>query len=414
MFLTKEEQEMCEGKYGPGTERAMKMLVKYGEAFDAEKMVPVKSGHVLSDPYDWVSQMTEEVDRMRIFTTTHSLYPRAQWWRKMGIDEENSRAYTQDYDELFKEYDRLECVPAATCVPYLIGNLVKMGDHFSWPGSSGIVTVNSLLGGRGNRDASPTTWLSAITGRTPNMLLHKKENRYGQILVELDNLDLENFTFADYGTLGYYIGGIAGVKNVVIDGVPDSTSFEHMKFLLSPLPVSGAVALCHVVGVTPEAPTLEEALLGRKPEERVTVGQKEFREAYDSLNTAKSDEVDLVVFGCPHCSIMEIKEIASLLRDKKISGNVRLWVSTAHQIYALAERAGYVDAIEKAGGTVITGGCVGPGLEGPLREGVNVVATNSARAAHYIVRGGGNPIAAKYGSTKDCIDSALTGKWRAR
>ena len=92
------------------------------------------------------------------------------------------------------------------------------------------------------------------------MLLLKKEHRYGLVLVKLEGLDTGNFTKADYGAVGYYIGKAAGLKNVVVEGVSANVSFDELKFLMSPQPVSGAVTMCHVVGVTPEAPTMEEAL----------------------------------------------------------------------------------------------------------------------------------------------------------
>lgn len=412
MFLTREEQEMCEGKYGPGIEKAMKMLIKYGEAFDAERMLPLKSGHLLADPYDWVSEMTEGADKVRAFTTTHAGFPPREMWEKMGIGGQSNGTLAPEPDPVLALQDRLGCIPTATCVPYLVGNVPKWGNPFSWPGSSGIIISNSLFGARGNRDASPVNWLSAVTGRTPDMLLQKREHRYGQILVELGSLGLENFSDADFGALSYYVGGVAGSDNVVYDGVPGSISFENMKYLLSPLSVSGSVSLCHIVGITPEAPTVAGAFGGRKPEQIIEVGLREIDEGRKSLNTAESDEIDLVILGCPHCTILELKEVASLLEGRKISSNTRLWLATAYQIYVLAERAGFIEIIERAGGAVITGTCVGPAFLGPVREGVKVVATNSARAAHYIVRGGGQPVGVLYGNTRDCIDSALTGKWR--
>jgi len=181
------------------------------------------------------------------------------------------------------------------------------------------------------------------------------------------------------------------------------------------MPVSGATNICHVVGVTPEALTLDEALGGGKPEEVITVGRGQIKEAVDKLTTADSDRVDLVKFGCPHCSISELRNIASLLDGKKVHSDVRLFVATAKQIYVLAEDMGYVDTIKKAGG-VFTNTCVGSqdpfNLLGP-GLGVKTVATNSARSAHYSARTSGGKVKLLYGSMKQCLDSAISGKWRA-
>ena len=94
---------------------------------------------------------------------------------------------------------------------------------------------------------------------------------------------------------------------------------------------------------------------------------------------------------------------------------MRLFIATSKQIYILAEDMGYIDVIKQAGG-VFTSTCVGSqdpfNLLGP-RLGVKNVATNSARSAHYSARTSGGKIKILYGSMKQCIDTATTGKWRA-
>jgi len=409
MLLTDEQKRMFEGGYGSGTQKAMTMLVEYGDVWDAERMVKVHSAHTGLGGGDWLKQILEGVDHLRAFTTTHAGQSGGSRYAKaIGLKEEFVQEGEKAQSETLALCIPKGFVPAMTCTPYLVGNVPTAGRVFSWPGSSGIIIGNSIFGARGNRDAMPASMASAITGLTPDMLLLKKENRYGQVLFKLEDLDLENFTRADYGAVGYYIGGVAETKNVVVDGIPDTVSFDHLKFFLSPQPVSGAVAMCHIVGVTPEAPTVEEALGHKKPEKTIKVGKKEFREAWESLHTAKKDDVEVVFFGCPHLSITEIGEIARLLEGKKIADCVRLIVSTAEQIYTLAQRIGYIDIIENAGGVVVTGICIQgfpyPQLKVPATTG----ATNSARAASYQARRG---IDIQYGSVESCINAAITGKW---
>lgn len=86
---------------------------------------------------------------------------------------------------------------------------------------------------------------------------------------------------------------------------------------LSPLSVSGAVGLSHIVEVTPEAPTLEAALGNRKPEERIVAGERELKRVWEEFNTATGDDIDIVALGYPHLTITEIKGIAALLEDKR-------------------------------------------------------------------------------------------------
>jgi len=419
--LTKEEKGMLNGEYGPGIQRSMELLVKLGEAFGAERMVMAQSAHIhCAVSLDLLSELTESATQCRVTTTTHAnadpnvLDPIG--CKRIGIPESYDLyefIHGGPWSKVVDIFKRLGYLLTNTCIPFYVGNLPKMGDVISWSGSSGVVTANSMFSASGSRDSVPANVATSVTGRVPSIGLTIKENRYAQVLVELDRLDLENFTNADYGALGYYIGGKTGSKNVVINGLPKTLTLEQFRYIASPMPVSGATSICHVVGVTPEARTLDEALGGGKPEEVITVGRDQIKEAVDKLTTAHSNEVDLVKFGCPHCSIIELRNIASLLRGKKVHSNVRLLVATGKQVYTLAEVMGYVDIIKKAGG-VFTDCCLGSqdpfNTIGP-KLGVKIAATNSARSAHYSARTSGGKIKLLYGSMKQCIDSAITGKW---
>ena len=406
MFLTNEERKMSKGKYGSGLEKAMKFLIQYGEAFDAERMLPVKSCHILnSDPYDWVLDITTGVNQVRAFTTTHPLVPPVQW-QKMGIPESDIKEPLEQARKRYDLYRSLGINLTSTCVACFVGDFLKQGDIFCWAGTEGSLFANSIFAARGNRESGPLCFASAVTGRTPEILLHKKENRYGQILVEMENLDWNKFTKAKYGALGYYIGGITKEKNVVINGMID-VGFDEMKHLLSALPVSGTTAICHIVGITPEAPTLKKAFGGRKPKEKISVGEKEIAQAWEKLTTGRNNSVDIVTLGCPHCSIVELREIATLLQSAKVANNVLLWIGVSDQTLILARRMGYADIIEKSGG-VFTDTCLAAAA---AKMGDKIVATNSARADYFIDILGGQKIL--YGTEKDCVNAAINGKWRS-
>jgi predicted aconitase len=409
MLLTDLQKRMYQGEYGPGFQKAIKMLIEYGEVWDADRLVNVHSAHTGLGGGDWLNEILEGVDQIRAVTTTHAGTVGSFQARKaMGVAEN----YLQGGEQVEKQMLDL-CVPkgfipASTCTPYLVGNLPTAGRVFSWPGSSGIIISNSIFGARGNRDAMPASMVSAITGLTPDMLLLKKECRYGEVLFKIEDLDMENLNEADYGAIGYYIGAVAETRNVVVEGIPQNVAFDKLKSFLTPQPVSGAVAMCHIVGVTPEAPTVEEALGHKKPEMTVKIGKKEFRESWESLHTAEKDEVQVVSFGCPQLGINEIGKIARLLEGKKIASGVKLVASTAEQVYTLAKRMGYVEIIENAGGIIVTGICIMGFPYGQLETPATTGATNSAKAASYQARSGIN---IQYGSFEDCINAAIKGKW---
>ncbi len=409
MNLTDEQKRMYDGEYGPGTQKAISMLLEYGEVWDAERMVKVHNVDSILGSSEWLEQMLDGVERVRALTTIHAGHSGGREYAKsIGLKEEVFQQGEKAEKETLDICVHKGFIPAMTCTPYLVGNVPMAGRVFSWSGSSGIIIGNSVFGGRGNRDAGPASVASAITGLTPDMLLLKKEHRYGQVLFELEDLDVENFNEADYGAIGYYIGGIANEKNAVVNGIPENISFDHLKALLTPQPVSGAVAMCHIVGVTPEASTVEEALGHKKPEMTVKIGKKEFRESWESLHTAKSDKVEIVFFGCPQVSVGDLGEIARLLEGKKIADGVKLVASAANEVYILAQRTGYTEIIEKAGGIIVKGICIMGFPYAQLETPATIGATNSAKAASYQARRGIN---IQYGNFEDCINAAITGKW---
>ena len=171
------------------------------------------------------------------------------------------------------------------------------------------------------------------------------------------------------------------------------------------------IALTHVVGITPEANTLEEAFGGRKPKETVIVGKKELKEAYDALNTAEGGEMDLVMVGCHFCTLGKIRQVARLLENKKVHESVALWVQTSRTLKHLAERDGDIQTIERAGARIYCDACV---LGTSIKKyfGFKVMATDSAKMAFaapltpYVGIEG-----TLYGSTEKCIEAAVTGRW---
>jgi predicted aconitase len=173
--------------------------------------------------------------------------------------------------------------------------------------------------------------------------------------------------------------------------------------------------MIHIVGVTPEASTVKGAFGGFKPEEKIRVGKTELRWAYERLNTATRDDLDYIAIGCPHCSLEELRQIAALLRGRKVHSKVILFVATSTIKYDLAKRMGLVKVIEDCGGVVVKGMCPGASIFGRYGKdlGVSAVATNSSKNAHYMGAHSGGHTKTKFGSLEMCIEAAILGKWRS-
>lgn len=411
MYLTKEEEAMASGKQGPGFKRCMDILIKLGEAFGAERLVKVSSAHTMpKEPPELLGEMTEGVEQAATFTTLHSLMSSfdPKCWQDMGIPEDFAAQELPILNERLEVYRRVGFYQTFTCLPMLVGNLPRKGDYVSWIGSGAQLLVNSLIGARTNRDGTVVNLATAITGRTPYMGLLLDENRYADVVVELNDVDPHKLTHADFGAIGYYVGAKAENRNIVINGLPRELDIDQLKYLMAPLSTSGSVSICHVVGMTPEAPTLEEALGGQKPSEIVTVGRQEIQQTKDLY--AGEDHVDMALFGCPHCTVSELKTLTSILEDKKMGSNQRLWIGMPYQHYYLAQAMGYTGIIEKAGG-IISSSCMATIPDSPIPEDVQVIATNSFKAAHYISRLTKGQVKVCIGDMDACVEAVTGGRW---
>jgi hypothetical protein len=399
MYLEKNEEKMLSGDYGPGIELAMKTVVKVGETFGAEKLVPIVSGHVGGtvtrrkwDAYvDVVKRLVNYHANVQVLTTENPCMYDPQRVKELGVPE--VWAGPNPLDEYHRQ---LGIIPTRTCTPYFCGNIPRCGQHFAWEESNAVGYVNSILGGKGNRETVLGDLLSAIVGRTPYYGLHIDENRRGEILFNITNKKLNA---ADYHVIGYYIGKTTGTKIPVINGVPNDVSVSDLKNFSAAANAAGAVPLFHLVGITPEARSLEDAFAGEKPSDKIEIGLREINETREEMS--KFDEgqkVDCVLVGCPHYSFTEIGKIAKLLEGKKVKKGVELWISSHKCAIAMAKEVGYYDLIEASGARLFNG-CsmliVSP-LEKP------VIVTDSGKASYYRN--------ATFGSTEQCIKSAIEGK----
>ncbi|MBW2034003.1 MAG: DUF521 domain-containing protein [Deltaproteobacteria bacterium] len=397
MQLTDEEKRMLNGEFAPGVQKAVELLVKLGDSFDAEKLVPISYGHISYDlcPEDFWNLMTEGVPPTPHLVTTHpSSQP--ETFKAWGLPVADQ--WVEEHERKLKRFKQLGWLRTETCAEYLLCMQVAN---------------NSLFGARVDRMGVLVSLAAAVSGRCPLMGLLLQENRYASHLVELDDLDVTDWTLSHYHCLGYYIGDqIPGFKPVAVNGLPPNLSFDFVRALVISMPTSGAVTLGHIVGSTPEAPTLEAALGNRKPEQVIRVGKQEMSETWERLNVRDDDIVEHVSFGCPHATIDEIGRISALLEGKKLKTSLLIGASVS--VEALARHQGYAAIIEKAGGHFLP---VCPSIGNPFtrrdiagHKQAKSAATNSARSAHYLATVSG--VKVFFGTEEECIKAAITGRWK--
>ncbi|MCD0501866.1 aconitase X [Bordetella petrii] len=413
MLLTDEETRMLSGDKGLAVKKAMEILVALGEGFGARRLVPVNNVHMAGSSVLVAEEAgTRFVEDIRAqggtFVTRVTTNPTAvdpTQWREIGIPESDSVLQTR----LTDAYAGMGANTCNTCIPYLVGNSPRFGEHLAWGESSAVVYANSVCGARTNREGGPSGLASALTGRTPEYGFHLKENRYGKFLIKVET-PLNDMT--DYGTLGCFAGKIAGQDTPVFTGVPSTPTLEELKALSAALASSGAVSMFHAVGVTPEAPTLEDAFGGQQPEKVLVFDLAEKQKTEAFLNKEQSDHVDWILVGCPNASVQEIREVAEALQGRKVHDGVALWVTTAGSMYAMAERMGYIKAIEEAGGIVVRETCPFLARSRVIapNKGYRTLTTNSAKMAFYAPGQFGLPT--HYGNLGRVMQAAVDGVWR--
>jgi len=420
MKLTRDELEMLDGKQGLPTQKAMELLVKYGDALGAEKFIDVDNVYVLSglfnhagifksiDPDDVASEYFLDsservvVDRVKAFTTNHlfTIDLDNDHWRLVQAPQ-----ILHDLIEQTQKYlKRIGVNMTGTCTPYQTGNAPVFGEHIAWVESSAIAYANAVLGARTNIEGIESAFAAALTCKTPYWGFHLDENRIGNVLV---NVEVELDSVMDYDLLGYYVGSVIGSDIPVYANIRKTPNADMLKTFCAAGASSGGIELYHIVGVTPEAHSLEEATGKNKLQRVINYGVAQRKETYQRLNISRDDNVDIVAIGCPHYSIRQVAEVARLLEGKKVHENTMLLVYTAKQIATVAHRNGYTDVIRNAGGHLVVDSC-------PLMNyhaNTSVIATDAAKISHYYpgLRGFNN---VWYGSMADCIQAATSGKWK--
>jgi len=373
MHLTSAEERILSGENGEVMERMFRLLVRLGEIYGADRMIPVNSAQVagvsyksISDPgLEFLEDYAGKGAKVKIVTFLNPAGMDIEDWQKLNIPRE----FAQKQLRIMNAFKKMGIVVSATCTPYLAGNLPRFREHIAWSESSAISFANSVIGARTNREGGPSALAAAVCGLTPNYGLHLDENRRPQMLVEVD-AKLEDS--ADFGALGYVVG--KQVKNRIpyFRGIKDADS-DQLKALGAAMAASGAVALYHAEGLTPEAHSMETKGL-----EKLAVTSKDLDETFSKLTTGK--EPDIMILGCPHSSLKEIMTVARKLDGKKLKKP--LWVCTSRMVKEAANRMGFTQIIEASGGKVVADTCM---VVAPIEDiGYKTTAVNSGKAANYL------------------------------
>jgi predicted aconitase len=409
--LSDADRAMLAGAEGAASQLAMRVIVKMAELAGAAELIGIASAHIdgcLFHGYaglDFAERLVRGGAAVRVPTTLNVssldlLHPD----RYRG-DPETARAARR----LMDAYVAMGCRETWTCAPYQLPVRPAFGEHVAWAESNAIVFVNSVLGARTGRYGDFVDICAAITGRVPNAGLHLSKRRRGQVVLDVRGLpDRLLGEDALYPLLGHVVGAETGSLVPVVGGLPPGVGEDRLKAVGAAAASSGAVALIHVVGSTPEAPTLADALQRRDPLRVVEVAPAMIRAARDALTTAEHAGGRLagVNVGTPHFSVEEFGELLALLGGRRVHPTVEFYANTSRHTLAGIQERGWLAVLEAAGVRLVVDTCTY--VTPILRNTAGLVMTSSAKWAWYAPGNLGVQVA--FGSLRECVDSAVEGR----
>jgi len=400
---------MLDGRRGPAAELAMSIVARMADVYGARELMDISHAHVDSTIYlgDATLEFAERLAglgaRVAVPTSLNVSGVDECGWKDWAVSPEWAAKAARQ----MLAYERMGAVPTWTCAPYQTHARPRFGQQIAWGESNAIAFANSVIGARTERYPDLLDICCAITGRVPAVGLHLTEHRAGQLLVRLAGVPRalqEDDQF--FAVFGHLIGMRAGDLIPVIDGVVVSPPEDHLKAFAAAAASSGRVALFHIVGVTPEAPTIEAAFQGRAPVAAIDVTTADLRAARRELTTADGRELDMVILGSPHFSVAEFRALAPLVAGRRAHPRVKFLVTSSRLMKEEAEKAGVLATVVAFGAQITLDTCI---LASPmLPPEIRTLMTNSAKYAYYAPSLLNTRVT--FGSLGDCVRSAVEGR----
>ncbi len=409
MQLTDLDQKKLDGVFGPANQMAMSIVVKMAPVYGATELLDISAAHIDSTIYigkaglAFAERLTGLGAQVAVPSTVNVSGLDEHHWQEWSVPTDWARGAHRQ----MVAYQKMGCVPTWTCAPYQTDLRPHFGQQIAWGESNAIVFANSVIGARTERYPDLLDICCAITGRVPASGLHLSANRAGDLLLNLVEipLSLQNDD-SFYPVFGHLMGKIAQDRIPVVTGLKVQPTEDQFKALGAAAASSGTVAMYHLVGYTPEAPTKAVAFQGRSPADRYDITMADLRQAREDLTTAAGQRLDMVVLGSPHFSLAEFGELAPLISKKQVHSDVRFLVTSSRAMTHLAGQRGYLQALETFGGQVTVDTCI---LATPmLPPEIKTLMTNSAKYAYYAPGLLGTKVT--FGSLADCVTSAIEGR----
>ncbi|WP_024333286.1 aconitase X catalytic domain-containing protein [Desulfotignum balticum] len=402
MKLSNQEQEILEGKHGDGQKKAIELLVAVGKAFDAERLVDVSRTHVAlsaqeGDTY-WCELLVENGATCQVPCTTNPGWDAHVLSPRYAVTEDELALLRRTYDV----YNRIGAVLTQNCTPELEFNVPAFGEVVAFSESSATPYVNSVLGARSNRESSVSALASAVVGKTPLYGLLLDENRLGTMLFNVGFVPKEAY---DWGLLGYYVGMHASNRIPVLQfpELPSRPTPAQLLYFGAEAATSGSVAMFHVIGVTPEAPTQEVAFGSKSPLETIDVSIQDLFRIEERLSDPPT-AINMVMVGCPHYTYNQVCQLDRLMKGHQ--SKVPFFVLVSDTTLSVAVKSGKKQHLEQCGVDLIAGTCVDQPCFKSFEAGTFI--TDSPKAGYYRKGRGQKGVIIR--RMAQCVKAAITGR----
>ena len=408
MYLTDEQQAILNGSKGETMAKVMKTLVMYGEAFGADKMVPVTSDYnhlvtsfglkMMKPVFDLMQQL---IDAGVTSGQKFSVDPRpldknvpANFLQNLVF---NKFMYSKqaDYE---KQLDQLGLMDenAFTCACYLdqVGNKPQKGEVLSWAESSAVVYANSVLGARCNRNSGIMDIMGSIAGFVPHFGLLTDEGRKATWVIRVETTKKPE---------AQLLGSAIGMK--VMEDVPyiygmdkwlgtelDDTACTYLKDFGAATASNGAVGLYHMDNLTPEAKEQGSALIAQGAKEFVVTDAvlEETRKNYPVMWKNPDAQPKLCFVGCPHMSLQQLKDwTVAVEQGLKAAGNKKVLIptvfTTAPAVKKQFEQTEYAARLQKTG-VILSYICPLMYMNNPLCKSMPVMTSSNKLRTYTTAR----------------------------
>ena len=412
MQLKPQEQAMLDGEFGEPRRWAMHHMLRVGRFFDAPDLVEITQAHIMADTESLGEAGVEFLENLAAAPARNRQVRVPMITDPRGIDFCRYRRLKQTDAMAALEQRAIDALEALgiemtnTCINYQTFPPPARGEHLAFGDTGVVIYCNSVLGARSNFEGGPSALAAGLTGLTPGYGLHLDENRRA---TKRYRVHCAPQYLSDWGALGGIIGARAGSywEVPVIEGIETRPGSDELKHFGAAMASYGSVPLFHLVGLTPEAPTLESVC---DPEALAAeIIDEADMQVFFARYGGKGDKVDVVVFSAPQLSLPELQSLAELLDGRKIHKDTSLLAVTSPAVAADARRLGIAGRIESSGALLLEGMCFYQSYAREMAEanGWQRLMTNSVKLTNII---GGYGYQPTLSNMKNCVASAIAGE----